>query len=414
MGNIAAIDVGSHTARLLIVRETPSAGAWQPVLRKRAYIRLAEDFLEPEKGWIKPGAIARTLEEAQVAWRKLGPVEHTVPRKALQGEKAVTSRYAAAVQVLEGPLKDIHGEARRQREQLIANAKDLAGSAVGARDVVDKVRRLQAQWQTVARAMALPRRDEATLWKAFKTATDAIFAARDAGRAAKEAEFSARIKAREEIIERLAALPAASSAPDIKRAMAEADTAWRASPELPGPQASRLDARYRGARDAATKRLGEIAARASQARFDALVAMIELCHEREATQDSGRVLTEEQASDLEARWNAVENLPDAWKARLEARFRSDADKAPGAGLADLLLNLEVDLGIESPAEFSAVRQRLKLLALKAAMEGRQAAATAASAADIERRLLDAATTPRPDEVSRERMGKIIAAVRRKA
>ena len=62
MGSIAAIDVGSHTARLLIARETPSQGA-RPVTRKRAYIRLAEDFLEPEAGRIKPGAIARTLEE---------------------------------------------------------------------------------------------------------------------------------------------------------------------------------------------------------------------------------------------------------------------------------------------------------------------------------------------------------------
>jgi hypothetical protein len=359
-------------------------------------------------------AVARALEEAQIAWRKLGPVEHTVPRKALQGDKAVTSRYAAAVQALEALLKETYGEARRQREQLIAGAKDLAQSDVAARDVVDKVRRLQAQWQTVARSMPLPRRDEETHWKAFKAATDAIFVARDAGRAAKEAEFSGRIKAREEIIERLAALPATSAAPDIKRAMAEADKAWRAAPEVPRPQVGKLDARYRGARDAATRRLGDLATHAAQARYDALIAKMALCHEREAARDSGSPLTEEQASDLEARWNAVENLPDAWKAGLEARFRSDADKTPGAGLPDLLLNLEVDLGIESPAEFSAARQRLKLLALKAAMEGRQAAATTASAADIERRLLDVASTPRLDETSRERLGKIIAAVRRKA
>ena len=353
--------------------------------------------------------IARTLEEAQVAWRKLGPVEHTVPRKALQGDKAVTSRYAAAVQALEGPLQNTYGEARRRREQLIANAKDLAGSDVGARDVVDKVRRLQAQWQAVAKAMPMPRRDEEALWKAFKTATDAIFAARDAGRAAKEAEFTSRINAREEIIERLAALPATSAAPDIKRAMAEADTAWRASPELPRPQASRLDTRYRAAREAATRRLGEIAARAAQARFDALIAMMELCREREATQDSGHALTEEQASDLEARWNAIEDIPAAWKSRLDARFRDG--KTPGQNLGDVLLNLEVALGIESPAEFQAARQRLRILALKTAMEGRQATAT--TPADIERWLLDAAATPRPDEVSRERMGKIVAAVRRK-
>src|SRR5215831_13045718 len=199
-------------------------------------------------------AISRTLEEAQVAWRKLGPVEHTVPRKALHGDKSVTSRYAAAVQALEAPLKDTYGEARRQREQLIASAKELAGSDVAARDVVDKVRRLQAQWQAVAKAMLLPRREEEPLWIAFKTATDAIFAARDAGRAAKEAEFSARIKAREEIIERLAALRTAGSAPDVRRAMAEAEAAWRGAPEAPGPQMRKLEGRYRDARDAATRR----------------------------------------------------------------------------------------------------------------------------------------------------------------
>jgi hypothetical protein len=126
-------------------------------------------------------AIARTLEDAQTAWRKLGPVEHTVPRKAQQGENAVTTRYAAAVQALETPLKNSYGEARRQREELIARAKELSGSNVAARDVVDKVRRLQAQWQTVARATPLPRRDDGALWTAFKAATDAIFTARMPG-----------------------------------------------------------------------------------------------------------------------------------------------------------------------------------------------------------------------------------------
>ena len=357
--------------------------------------------------------LARTLEEAQIAWRKLGPVEHTVPRKALQGDKAVTSRYAAAVQALEAPLRNTYGEARRQREQLISSATNLAQSDVAARDVVDRVRRLQAQWQGVAKSMPLPRRDEEALWTAFKAATDAIFAARDAGRAAKEAEFSTRIKAREEIIERLAAIPAGNSAAEIKRAMAEADRAWRAVAELPRPQAAKLDARYRGAREAATKSLGAIAARASQARYDALLAKMELCREREAAQDAGPAMTDEETADLETRWNAVENLPDAWNARLEARFRAAAGETPRAGLPDLLLDLEVALGIESPAEFSAARQRLKLLALKAAMEGRQAPA-ATSAAEIERRLLDTAAAPRPDEMSRERLAKIVAVVRRKA
>ncbi|HKA57325.1 MAG TPA: hypothetical protein VKD28_01815, partial [Gemmatimonadales bacterium] len=173
------------------------------------------------------------------------------------------------------------------------------------------------------------------------------------------------------------------------------------------------EGRYRDARDAATRRLGELAAHAAQARYDALIAKMELCREREAARDAGRVMTDEETAELEARWNAVDDLPDTWNARVEARFRADTNEAPRTGLPDLLLDLEATLGIESPAEFSAARQRLKLLALKAAMESRQAAA-ATSAAEIERRLLDAAATPRPDEVSRKRLAKIVAAVRGRA
>jgi hypothetical protein len=48
-------------------------------------------------------------------------------------------------------------------------------------------------------------------------------------------------------------------------------------------------------------------------------------------------------------------------------------------------------------------------ALKFAMENRRPSAT--TPADIERWLLEAAATPRPDALSRARLEKIIAAVR---
>ncbi|HET9663368.1 MAG TPA: DUF349 domain-containing protein, partial [Burkholderiales bacterium] len=147
-------------------------------------------------------AIARALDDAKTAWRKLGPVEHTVPRKALQGNNAVTARYAAAVQAIEGRLKNAYGEATRQREALIAAARNLVTPEGIAREAVSKVRKLQSEWQAHAKALPLPRNEENALWIAFKSATDAVFTALDASRAAKEAEFGARTKAREEIIER--------------------------------------------------------------------------------------------------------------------------------------------------------------------------------------------------------------------
>jgi DNA repair protein SbcC/Rad50 len=301
-------------------------------------------------------ATARLLGEAKIAWRKLGPIEHTVPRQAQKGDGAVTARYAAAVQALEAPLSQAYSDAAREREQLVAAAKTLGESKPLARDAIDKVRALQAQWQAHAKALPLPRREENALWSAFKAATDAVFTARDAARAARDAEAGERNKAR---VERDAA---------------------------------------RTAREAETARLRDAVAHAAQARFDGLIEAMRLCDEREA---AGEV-----TPDLEARWNALQNLPKAWKPAMEARFRGASPKGdlPGA-----LLRLEVACGIDSPGEFAAARQQLKLLALKNALESRRGAAAAPP--DIERDLLAAAAMPGPDEMSRSRLAKIIAAVR---
>jgi hypothetical protein len=359
--------------------------------------RIIDDLLKAGASRPDLRTTARTLEDARVAWRKLGPVEHTVPRDALKGEHAVTARFAAALQALEAPLTQAYRDAAQERERLIAAAKSLGEAQPLARDAIDKVRALQAQWQAHARALPLPRREENALWSAFKAATDAVFTARDAARAARESEANAPLKAREAIIDTLLALPA-ENVGQIKRAMAEADNAWRSSPRIHGPHAAKLEARFRAARDAASRRLREFAERAAQARYDALIAAMVLCAEREASPDS---------PELETRWNALTDLPAAWKTAMDSRFKGTSASKPQA-LPDTLLNLEVALGLESPPEFEAARRQLKMNALKFAMENRRAGA--ATPADIERWLLEAAATPRPDELSRARLEKIIAAV----
>ena len=59
--NIASIDIGSHTARLLIARRIEGHGLFQPLIRKRAYIRLAEGFDDSGKEIIRPEAVDRTI-----------------------------------------------------------------------------------------------------------------------------------------------------------------------------------------------------------------------------------------------------------------------------------------------------------------------------------------------------------------
>ncbi len=378
----------------------------------------AENAAAPAADW---RAVTHALEEAQAHWRKLGPLEHTVPRKAQKGDNAIVMRYAAALRALEAPLQGAYDEARARRDALITEATALQSSAT-ARDVVDKIKKIQALWQTVAKAMPLPRRDENALWTRFKTATDAIFTTRDAARSAQESARNAKQQARIDIIERVATLTQLANAADIKRTLAENDSAWRAAPDtrdLPKPQAAKLEARYRAARDAASKRISELAVHAEQSRYDALIAAITLCHERETIEGM-------ETTALQSRWEGLADLPVPWRAVLEVRFQGQSQEqsqvsAPIAGkkhdkklpetLQDKLLNLEIGCGIDSPTAFQSARQQLKIRALKEAMEGRKNTPT--TPVDIERWLLEAAASSRPDEDSRERLSKIIAAVRRR-
>ncbi|MBW1703884.1 MAG: hypothetical protein JRJ86_01805 [Deltaproteobacteria bacterium] len=57
----ASIDIGSHTARLLIAEKSGPQGVLRPLIRKRGYIRLSEGFDRSGKRIIQPDAIDRTL-----------------------------------------------------------------------------------------------------------------------------------------------------------------------------------------------------------------------------------------------------------------------------------------------------------------------------------------------------------------
>lgn len=70
---LASIDLGSHTARLLVARW--EAGRLHSLMRKRAYIRLAQDFEAHEAMTLKPAGVERAvkaLEEFRADIEKTG------------------------------------------------------------------------------------------------------------------------------------------------------------------------------------------------------------------------------------------------------------------------------------------------------------------------------------------------------
>lgn len=356
--------------------------------------------------WKSP---AVALERFQTEWRKLGPLEHTVPRQA---RDKLVERMGAAVARLEAPLNEARRGAQLERERLLARAKTLAAEASGdaqSRELVAKVRELQAEWQHQAAALPMARAIENALWTRFKTDIDAIFSARNAVFSARDAELKAYGAERAALIERLTAVSADTPSAELKRTLAEVDARWQRAGPAPRSNAAALDSRFRSARDNAHRFLIGRAQRDWHAACDALLAKLALCVQFEQTAGSA-----EAKATLEQCWVAQPVLPTLWEQALARRVAliqmTHGDGSPITTTADdLLLQLETAFQLDSPPAFEAARRELKLRAMKAALERRQSTASAPLTPD---KLL-AAILGRTalDDQQRERLGKVIAAVR---
>ena len=353
-------------------------------------------------------ALANAIDRFQLAWRRLGPIEHSVPHKA---RGPLVERMNAAVQRLEAPLQEARRVARLQRERLLEQARGLAAGAAG-RDLVDKLRDLQAQWQQQARSLPLARADENALWLEFKAAIDGAFSAREAAFQAREAEFTAHGAERAALIERLQGLGADTPAAELKRTLNEVDALWQRAGPAPRSQAQALDGRFRQARDAARRWLDQSAGRSWHATCDALQGKLALCDERAASTDADAAKAE-----LALRWSALPVLPQPLEQALALRAGlvdtnvQGGDRPLTASPDDLLLQLEDAWGLDSPAAFEPARRQLKLQAMKAALETRRSAASIA--ATPQQWLTELLRRTALDAVQRERLSAVLSALRRR-
>jgi hypothetical protein len=309
--------------------------------------------------------LASALDRFNTEWRKLGPLEHTVPRAA---RAALDERMLAAVRRLEVPLQEARARAGAQRLSLLARARALAGDGpVRGRDLVGEVRLLQSEWQQHARALPLARDDEQAMWADFKAAIDAAFAAREAVHSAREAEFEAHAAERSALIERLR-LRLEDKPETQRRTLAEVDAAWQRCGPVPRARAAALEGEFRAARDELRRRLDDSAQRAWQSTCEALDAKLALCLAREQG-------AENDAAATAASWSILPVLP----APLEDAMRRRAGLAPAdnpgtaSDINDLLLQIESAWDLPTPPPFETARRERKLLAMKASLEGRRSA-----------------------------------------
>ncbi len=381
--------LGGATSRALWQRfDTALKAAYEPVaahlkaqqaqreqnlLARQALLQsLAEAALPDAEGGTETALwrpVAEALEQHLTEWRKLGPVEHTVPRKA---QPALLAQWEAAVQRLQGPLQQARQGAQTARQTLISRARELAAQAAAGtagRDTVQQVRDLQAHWQQQAKALPLQRATENALWADFKSTIDSIFAAREAAFTARDAEFKAHAAERVALVQRLESVAPDTPEAQLRRTLTELQGLWQACGPAPRAEAAELDERWQRALGTARGHLNQSALQRWQAVCDALQTKRTL---------SGEWAHEAGDADArQSRWASLATLPASWEEAL--RQRAGLTPTPVVPLGTVatdqcLLQLEAAWNLPSPPAQEDARRALKLQAMKAAMESRRAPA----------------------------------------
>ncbi len=363
-------------------------------------------------------AIERWLRETDQTWHhgQLGSVEP-------EAWKKLDARMREAVAPLRELLAQERNEAKSGRLALIAEAEALLEKAQ-ERDAPAQARALQARWTEHARAHPLAGRDERQLWERFRAACNAVFEARDAARKTQDERKRGERRAFEDVISEAEALARAEGGDEgeLRRRLRELQQRWQDAAAANAPPPA-LQSRFRAARAQAEQRLDGRARGREAGDWQALLAKAWLCEELDAAAQAEPVAPPD-AEAWRGRWAALPALPEAWEKKLLVRGEQalaafgdedarwdhlDRIDAGAAARRDALLELELALGIPSPADLAKERLAVQVKQLNSRFKS-----ASRSAGDLTGVLLDWCATPGVSAArDRGRVEAIVAALARR-
>jgi hypothetical protein len=299
-------------------------------------------------------------------------------------------KFDAKLKEAIAPARDALGAARDRakagRQALIDEVRALSAKAM-ERDIPSQVKAIQLRWQEQAKSMPIAQRDERALWDQFRAACDAVFDARQAKRKEEDSKKSEHRRALEDVSAQLEALARGSdkSDQDLKRALREAQDQWKKlaiTSDAAARDAVRdVEPRFRKARTAVESALTGRARSREAASWQVLAAKELLCEslDRAVLPGTDANAAQSAMNDVQERWAAQPELPAAQEKKMAARrdaavvALTDSGKTAkhAAAIAanaeprrEMLLELELVLGLDSPPALQSQRLALQVKQLK--------------------------------------------------
>jgi hypothetical protein len=363
-------------------------------------------------------AVERGLRETEQGWREgdLGSVDPGTWKK-------LDLKLKAALAPLRGALAATRDRAKAGRQALIDEAAALVAKAT-EREVPSQVKAIQARWQAEAKELPLAQRDERALWTKFRAACDAVFEARMSKRKEEDGRRNEHRHALQELCAQAEQLARAAdqSEPEIRGALRDLQEQWKQKADAPGPDKRDLESRFTKAKGAVEAMLSARVRAREAAVWQTLAAKERLCEELDGLVRAGADLAQLGVQAAPEKWATLPALPAAWEKKMLARrdaalaALSDAAAAGkyltqmeqgAAARREGLLELELLLGMDSPAEVQPQRLALQVKKLK---ERFSSAASAGAVTAAERLLGWCAQAGVADALDRQRCERILARV----
>lgn len=363
-------------------------------------------------------AVEHWLRDTDRAWREgdLGSVDPGSWKK-------LDLRFKAALAPLRDALTMARDQAKAGRQKLIDEVKALQDKAM-ERDVPSQVKGIQAKWQAQAKAMALAQRDERALWTQFRAACDAVFDARQNKRKEEDGRKNEARQALQDLCAQAEQLAQAADKDDqdLRRVLRELQEQWKQKAAAAESGQRDLEARFGKAKAGVDALLSARARSREAAVWQTLAAKERLCEELDdlARKRSGGDASAAQVAAVQERWAALPAMSAAWEKKMLARrdaaigalsdesaagkYQARIEQAEAAR-RESLMELELMLGMDSPAELREQRLALQVKKLK---ERFSSAASAGAATAAERLVAWCAQPGVADALDRGRAERVFA------
>ncbi|HAN70712.1 MAG TPA: DUF349 domain-containing protein [Actinobacteria bacterium] len=176
-----------------------------------------------------------------------------LPRGDRAAEQELWKRISAARTSFDKRRRAHFSELDTQRKDIVAGKRALIERAEGLATSTDwqrtgkQLRDLLDEWKALPRAS---RSDEDRLWKRFKAAQDAFYAARTAAQEASEEELRVHVPAKEALLTEAEALLPVTDLAAAKKALRGIQDRWEKAGDVPRSERGRLEGRLKKVEDA--------------------------------------------------------------------------------------------------------------------------------------------------------------------